>query len=94
MGKQKKTKGSKGSGTANPGNTAKVRHNKRKYIHAAADPSRLVALPEKHISQKHQSYFELVENKDKRKKLEFQVPDDSQVPYSNPSASCLPSSGH
>lgn len=71
---------------AGPGVTAKERHKKtvrheNNNDWAAPLPQGLVAVPEKQLPKsKHQSYFEIVENRDKKKKLEFQVTNDKAPP--------------
>lgn len=58
--------------------SAKERHQRSardKATWAAPVTRELVALPEKNIKSKHQSYFQVFENHDKKaKKLEFKVP--------------------
>jgi len=61
-----------------PGDHAKVRHmrDRRGNLHVWGDtlPPGLVAKPVMaQPKSKHRSYFEFVENTDKKKKLEFQV---------------------
>lgn len=59
--------------TAAAGRSGKDRHQRSARDNIAV-PRNLVALPEKTIKSKHQSYFQFFENKDrKEKKLEFQV---------------------
>jgi hypothetical protein len=74
MGREKKKAGN----VPQAGSHAKDRHKRdRNGIYhdwSGPMPSGLVAKPETvQPKSKHQSYFELVENKDKKKKLEFQV---------------------
>jgi hypothetical protein len=72
MGKHKK-----GAAQPQPGNHAKDRHRKDRRGHSIdwsqPLPAGLVARREEPKS-KHHSYFEFVENTDKKKKLEFEVP--------------------
>ncbi|KAJ9141876.1 alanine and arginine rich protein [Pleurostoma richardsiae] len=80
MGREKKL----GPGAAT-GAHAKERHKRAKRVDnnewAAPLPAGLVARPTKPVvKSKHQSYFEIVENKDKKKKLEFQVTCDRNPP--------------
>jgi hypothetical protein len=61
-----------------PGDQAKERHlrDRNGILHdwSAPLPKGLVAQPAvRRVKSKHHSYFEFVENKDKKKKLEFQV---------------------
>lgn len=59
--------------TAAVSRAVKERHQRSARDNIAV-PRNLVALPEKTIKSKHQSYFQFFENKDrKEKKLEFQV---------------------
>lgn len=62
---------------ATAGRSAKERHQRAgrdKNAWTAPVTRELVALPEKNIKSKHQSYFQIFENHDKKaKKLEFQV---------------------
>jgi hypothetical protein len=80
MGKDKK------SGQA--GVTAKEKH--RRAGREAAKIDRSLPLPAGLIAKraipksKHQSYFEFVENKDKKKKLEFEVHTHKLAPYHYP----------
>jgi len=75
MGKEKKS----GQGTthgARPGVHAKerFRKNARDLDWTVPAPPGLQARPEvPNVRSKHQSYYEIVENKDKKKKLEYQV---------------------
>jgi hypothetical protein len=73
MGREKK-----GGPVVASGNYAKERHKKdrkNKVIDRAAPlPCGLVAKPERpQFSSKHKTYFEFIENKNKKKKLEFEV---------------------
>ena len=85
MGREKKPGPAAAAAAAGPGVTAKERHKRavrreNNNDWAAPLPQGLVALPEKHrVKSKHQSYFEIVENSDKKKKLEFQVASDLDV---------------
>jgi hypothetical protein len=63
------------------GETAKERHKRDRRGNVmdwdAPLPPGLVARPEKpRISSGHKSWFEFIENKDKKKKLEFEVLSD------------------
>jgi hypothetical protein len=49
------------------------RAQRSQYDHTAPVPAGFVAKPALPKTTKHHSYFEFVENKDKKKKLEFQV---------------------
>ncbi|TPX07854.1 uncharacterized protein E0L32_010429 [Thyridium curvatum] len=79
MGREKKAAPGAASGSH-----AKDRHKKKavadrewsRPLPAGLDPRR--AAPQ--IKSKHQSYFELVENKDKKKKLEFKITADQNPP--------------
>jgi hypothetical protein len=71
MGREKKS----GPGPA-PGSHAKEKHRRagRGLDWSGPAPRGLIAKPELPIiKSKHHSYFEFVENKDKKKKLEFKV---------------------
>ena len=75
MGREKK--GAPGAGA---GNHAKERHKRDRRGNLidwdAPLPPGLVARPERpRVSSKHKSWFEFVENKEKKKKLEFEVSD-------------------
>lgn len=79
MGKEKKHTGRGHT----PGTSAKERHKKKNVLRIwnAPTPSTLNARPAKaNISSKHKSYYELVENKDKKKKLEFSITNDLEPP--------------
>ncbi|KAH8770187.1 hypothetical protein F5883DRAFT_398280, partial [Diaporthe sp. PMI_573] len=91
MGREKKTT----LAAATAGKTAKERHQRTGRDNSAwTAPVRtdLVALPEKNITSKHKSYFQVFENHDKKeKKLEFQIttekippPGFDFVPIGNP----------
>lgn len=73
MGREKKTT----LAAATAGKTAKERHQRTGRDNSAwTAPVRtdLIALPEKNITSKHKSYFQVFENHDKKeKKLEFEV---------------------
>lgn len=61
------------------GDHAKERHKKARRNNlldwTAPPPPGLVARKDRpQLSSKHKSWFELIENKDKKKKLEFEVP--------------------
>lgn len=76
MGRQKRT--APGGAT---GDTAKERHKRDRRGNVmdwdAPLPPGLVARPEQpRISSGHKSWFEFIENKDKKKKLEFEVLSD------------------
>jgi hypothetical protein len=63
------------------GNHAKDRHKKDRKGNildwATPLPPGLVAMPERpQVNTKHQSYFEFVENTERKKKLEYQVQTD------------------
>ncbi|KAM0349816.1 hypothetical protein ACHAPU_003650 [Fusarium lateritium] len=67
------------------------RAQRSQYDHTAPVPSGFVAKPAIPKTTKHHSYFEFVENKDKKKKLEFQIttkktppPGFEFVPAGNP----------
>ncbi|KAG4266336.1 hypothetical protein FPRO04_05899 [Fusarium proliferatum] len=67
------------------------RAQRSQYDHAAPVPPGFVAKPALPKTTKHHSYFEFVENKDKKKKLEFQIttkktppPGFEFVPAGNP----------
>ena len=81
MGKEKK----KGQGASRPGTHAKEKFRKTARAvdwSKVAIPTGLQARPEMpSIRSKHQSYYEIVENKDKKKKLEFKV----KTPFGAPS---------
>lgn len=69
MGREKRS----GHGSL-PGAHAKERHKKRLRAQTVSNPPVLNARPEVHnLKSKHHSYYEIVENKDKKKKLEFEV---------------------
>ncbi|POS72049.1 hypothetical protein DHEL01_v209557 [Diaporthe helianthi] len=80
MGREKKTT----LAAATAGKTAKERHQRTGRDNSAwTAPVRtdLVALPEKNISSKHKSYFQVFENHDKKdKKLEFKITTDKIPP--------------
>ncbi|KAG8160309.1 hypothetical protein KVR01_009845 [Diaporthe batatas] len=80
MGREKKTT----LAAATAGKTAKERHQRTGRDNSAwTAPVRadLVALPEKNISSKHKSYFQVFENHDKKeKKLEFKITTDKNPP--------------
>jgi hypothetical protein len=82
MGRDKKTT----LAAATAGKSAKERHQKTGRDNSAwAAPIRtdLVALPQKNITSKHQSYFQVFENHDKKeKRLEFKVYDTIAAPSS------------
>ncbi|ERS96265.1 hypothetical protein HMPREF1624_07174 [Sporothrix schenckii ATCC 58251] len=88
MGREKKHSG---PGAA-PGAHAKERHKKRLRAQTISNPVVLNARPEVHnLKSKHHSYYEIVENKDKKKKLEFKItsrrtppPGFEFVPIGNP----------
>ncbi|KIH95250.1 hypothetical protein SPBR_09256 [Sporothrix brasiliensis 5110] len=88
MGREKKHNG---PGAA-PGAHAKERHKKRLRAQTISNPVVLNARPEVHnLKSKHHSYYEIVENKDKKKKLEFEItsrrtppPGFEFVPIGNP----------
>lgn len=72
-----------------PGTTAKDRHRKAGKINKAIDrsqplpPGLVAAKPVTVVNNsKHQSYFEFIENKDKKKPLLFQVCRAEAVPSS------------
>lgn len=70
MGREKKRNGP----GAPPGAHAKERHKKWLRAQTVSNPAVLNARPEvPNLKSKHHSYYEIVENKDKKKKLEFQV---------------------
>ncbi|KAK3314969.1 hypothetical protein B0H66DRAFT_535865 [Apodospora peruviana] len=80
MGREKNT----GPGTAS-GNHAKERHKKDRHgnLHnwAAPLPPGLKARPDRpQLSSKHKTWFEFIENKDKKKKLEFEFTEDPNPP--------------
>ncbi len=71
MGREKRTQHGPG-----PGGHAKERHKKdvRDMDWSGPAPAGLKARPDApNIKSKHHSYYELVENKEKKKKLEFKV---------------------
>ncbi|KAL2282112.1 hypothetical protein FJTKL_11157 [Diaporthe vaccinii] len=80
MGREKKTT----LAAATAGKTAKERHQRTGRDNSAwTAPVRtdLIALPEKNITSKHKSYFQVFENHDKKeKKLEFEVSTDKIPP--------------
>ncbi|ROW03762.1 hypothetical protein VMCG_05490 [Cytospora schulzeri] len=80
MGRDKKT----ALAVATAGRSAKERHQRSardKNAWTAPVTRELVALPEKNIKSKHQSYFQVFENHDKKdKKLEFQTTTDRNPP--------------
>lgn len=82
MGREKKTT----LAAATAGKTAKERHQRTGRDNSAwAAPVRtdLIALPEKNITSKHKSYFQVFENHDKKeKKLEFEVHGTITTPLS------------
>lgn len=82
MGREKKTT----LAAATAGKTAKERHQRTGRDNSAwAAPVRtdLIALPEKNITSKHKSYFQVFENHDKKeKKLEFEVHGTITIPLS------------
>ena len=70
---------------ATPGNHAKVRHmrDRKGHLHAWEGrlPTGLVAKPiVAQPKSKHRSYFEFVENREKKKKLEFKVAKEQSGP--------------
>ncbi|KAK3943501.1 hypothetical protein QBC46DRAFT_377262 [Diplogelasinospora grovesii] len=80
MGREKKT----GPGAAT-GSHAKERHKRGRRGNVidwtAPLPPGLVARPDRpQPSSKHQSWFEFIENKDKKKKLELKITEDSNPP--------------
>ncbi|SPQ27640.1 d487d256-7fb5-4afb-b3ad-b0d068a0370c [Thermothielavioides terrestris] len=80
MGREQRTAPGVGSG-----NHAKERHKRDRRGNlldwSAPLPPGLVARPEKpRISSKHKSWFEFIENKDKKKKLEFEFTDQREPP--------------
>ncbi|KAK4458747.1 hypothetical protein QBC42DRAFT_185256 [Cladorrhinum samala] len=97
MGREKRKAG---PGAAS-GRHAKERHKKDRKGNAidwsAPLPPGLVARPERpRVSSKHKSWFEFMENKDKKKKLEIQVTETREpppgfefVPIGNPSLTTL-----
>ncbi|KUI67238.1 hypothetical protein VM1G_03422 [Cytospora mali] len=80
MAREKKT----ALAVATAGRSAKERHQRSardKNAWAAPVTRELVALPEKNIKSKHQSYFQVFENHDKKdKRLEFQTTTDRNPP--------------
>jgi len=73
MGREKKA-----GGSSAPGNHAKERHRKngRHLDWSGPAPAGLQArLEVPKLKSKHESYYEIVDNKDKKKKLEFKVDD-------------------
>jgi len=85
MGREKRKAG---PGAAS-GRHAKERHKKDRKGNAidwsAPLPPGLVARPERpRVSSKHKSWFEFMENKDKKKKLEIQVTGETRV-FESPS---------
>ena len=78
---------------------AKVRHMKdrRGRLHVVEEtlPSGLVAKPAlAQPKSKHRSYFEFVENTEKKKKLEFSVVKTPQLGWPHPRTFSHPSIGH
>lgn len=70
MGREKKRSGP----GAMTGAHAKERHKKRLRAQTVSNPALLNArLEVPNMKSKHHSYYEIVENKDKKKKLEFEV---------------------
>lgn len=69
-----RNKGNNALAVAAASRSVKERHHRAARDHVAV-PRNLIAIPEKNIRSKHQSYFQFFENKDRKdKKLEFQVP--------------------
>ncbi|KAK0674638.1 hypothetical protein QBC41DRAFT_4068 [Cercophora samala] len=99
MGRDKKKKGA--VATAPTGTHAKSRHKKDRKGNpvdwAAPLPPGLVAIPDKpQLSKKYKTWYEAVENKNKKKRLEFQFTQDRQpppgmefVPIGNPALTTL-----
>ncbi|KAK4644822.1 hypothetical protein QC761_308320 [Podospora bellae-mahoneyi] len=99
MGRDKKKKGA--VATAPTGTQAKSRHKKDRKGNpvdwAAPLPPGLVAIPDKpQLSKKYKTWYEAVENKNKKKRLEFEFTQNRQpppgmefVPIGNPALTTL-----
>ncbi|PSR80289.1 hypothetical protein BD289DRAFT_70847 [Coniella lustricola] len=75
-----RNKGHNALAVAAASRSVKERHHRAARDNVAL-PRNLVAIPEKNIKSKHQSYFQFFENKDRKdKKLEFQVTTDTNPP--------------
>ncbi|KLU91195.1 hypothetical protein MAPG_09717 [Magnaporthiopsis poae ATCC 64411] len=94
MGKKKKNKAAaRASAAAGPAKKKqkKLRHNDRRITPGPLPPGVVARIPAPVITSKHRTYLEFVENKDKKKKLEFEVttareppPGFEFVPVGNP----------
>lgn len=94
MGKKKKNKAAaRASAAAGPAKKKqkKLRHNDRRITPGPLPPGVVARIPAPIITSKHRTYLEFVENKDKKKKLEFEVttareppPGFEFVPVGNP----------
>ncbi|KAL8377747.1 hypothetical protein RB595_008437 [Gaeumannomyces hyphopodioides] len=94
MGKKKKSKAAaRAAAAAGPAKKKqkKLRHNDLRITPGALPPGVVARIPAPVITSKHRTYLEFVENKDKKKKLEFEVttareppPGFEFVPVGNP----------